>query len=373
MKLIGLNLIRVVLRLLRIITRFFPRNRKYILFLGHNGNNSGNAVLLYKYYLEKGVENLVLLNSTHSKWQIIKFFWNSKKVFISTPGKFWLLRYLRADNSKVYLLSNGMTLKAPGRLSQNFNEYKWNKYSVKWLDIDEFHATGSLERYFVAASIPFPIEKIRTNGTMREVYIKEQDRVICRNKILELLNLEDRDQQICLTALTQRQYLSNWSSSDAITSICTFEKLDNICVNNNTLFLIRDHSLASESETLHLRNIILFNSDMIEDINDVISGFDKIITDYSGVFMECLNYDHMQFAFLHVSHLDFVRERGTLLEDSFYRFLPTLRSMEDLTNFILTKNQDIHYSIKRKYVNGLFYNNSVDDILEYYNKLTIKI
>lgn len=369
MKLIGLNLISITLRFWRILLSNIPRKRKYILFLGHNNNSSGNSVLLYKHYQDKGIENLVVLNSRHSLFQTIIFFWNSKKVFISTPGKFWLLRYLRARDTKVYLLSNGMTLKAPGRLSQNFDRRKWKKYSVKWLDIDEFHATGSLERYFVAASIPFPIEKIRIHGTMREAYIKQQDSAMCRNKILELLHLEDTDQQICLTALTQRQYLSEWSTSDAITSICTFEELDDICVNNNILFLIRDHSLASESKMLSFRNIILFNSDMVEDINDVISGFDKIITDYSGVFMECLRNDHMQFAFLHVNHLEFVRERGTLLDDSFYNFLPILNSTENFSKFIINRQPDENYTVKRTYVSDLFFNNTAKDIIEYYNKL----
>lgn len=379
------------IRGLSFVISLMPRRRRYIVFLGHNGAYSGNARYLFESYCEKHkqsdsvanlkpvfvVESLIdksndgyLYEKSKSKLGFWKLLFLSKVCCITTPGDSWVARDLLCRGNRILLLSNGTPLKSAGVLSKNFSKEKKVKYRYFWKNISHIVVGSTFEKYLASSTLGVAPERIQVLGAARQFKFdpstfnesKEKNRKI----ILERYGLPEGS-RLVLYAPTQRAYKSDFGQTDMgiLGDIDRFELQSfGLFLEKNNIYLFkRFHSLASNKETqISDKRIIEFSSASIPDVNEYISAFDFLISDYSGIYLDLLALP-IKLGLIRVSDDDFVGRRGLILPDKFLNVCETISSIESLCQFLVNA-QNSEIMVRKKMLRDLFFEVPEDKCLE---------
>jgi len=125
------------------------------------------------------------------------------------------------------------------------------------------------------------------------------------------------------------------------------------------IFLVRGHYYSTTSEEkISDDRIFNLSHEVVEDVYDILSQVDILITDYSSIYTDFLLLDRPMI-FLPYDLDDYERKRGLLLDD--FDFWTPGSKPSNYDEFIqeltkLNKNTD-EYSVKRKLIKKIFHPN----------------
>jgi len=367
-----------------------PRRRSMICFIGHLGHYNGNAKFLFEacqthlginYFRAEGVQCLFVnhkgatptdvppdfeilnVNTVWDSWRYLSALWRSKILVITTPGYDWKLRHLLAWRANTLLLSNGTPLKSPGSISKHFTAIKTKKYLSFWRDINQVWVSSTMERYMVSSSLQIPIERVIVNGAARQIIfteeaLHEQKPRACK-KLEQLLGERVVGKRLALVALTHRDYKADkrHSALDSISSLAGFEanKFQDFLQKNNIELVIRDHVITQSSSVQAFDvDFTYMDSDLLPELNDVISAFDIVITDYSGLYLDLLD-QKISIGLLRFPEDDFIVQRGLILPDDFLVAGMAIQSIQELEQLLLEKHSQKTQMLKRRMLHALFF------------------
>lgn len=363
------RLIFFSLGIVSFLTRAIPRRRSSICFIGHQGLYNGNAKFFCEFlsnnepkeFLQSanlkiyffvrqtphGYDNndeidLVQFSGTRGLLRCAKLMWGARLIVLTTPGLLWKMRWIFGGAATVVLLSNGVPLKAPGVLSNNFTPVKALKYKSYWRDIDQIWVSSTLERYVAASSLDISIDRIRVTGSARQSVFDLQgfdDRTsAAKTRLRQELAIPSSTTRIVLIALTQRAYKGgfDWTALQSLRRLTGFseEKFYKYLKTNNIQIVIRNHFLTSDNpEERSSDNISFMPPSLIPELNDVIAGFDVVITDYSGLYLDILKWP-ISIGLLRFPGDDFCSRRGLVLPDEFLNADLKISSWNELCSLL---------------------------------------
>lgn len=130
----------------------------------------------------------------------------------------------------------------------------------------------------------FPVERIITTGYPRNDILFSKDSTLIK-KIKRNYNIPDNFKRIILYAPTYREKFSTGKPFEKE----DFIKLNNICKETDTIFLIKAHINENIVNFLTLDNIKLVSKDI--DIQELLLISDILVSDYSSVLCDYLLLD----------------------------------------------------------------------------------
>jgi CDP-glycerol glycerophosphotransferase (TagB/SpsB family) len=370
---------------------FIPRNRNYVVFLGHQGYFNGNAKYIFEgcqetlgvdfsiknsinflFIVRKGLKLYKKEGPCYSQLEIVNkpdwikyvyYMWRAKVVVITTPGYDWKIRRLFSAGSSIILVSNGIPLKSPGILSKNFDSVKKLKYISYWSDIDQIWVNSQFERYAASSSLKFPIERVRIVGAARQKIFSSNEHCQKKEKARKLLNLISdgvtTNKKIVLVALTQRAYTKD-GEYGALESISKLLNYDRECLlsqlsKNNIHLIVREHFLTNGKSKDTLEGMCSYiGADILPELNDIILAFDVVVTDYSGLYLDILKLD-IKIGLLRFPGDEFIANRGLILPDNILSGPLKIESMESFVDLLKSKKTSNDIKRFRDSLSNLFF------------------
>src|SRR5699024_1569439 len=117
---------------------------------------------------------------------------------------------------------------------------------------------------------------------------------------------------------------------------------NDVLLEHNSFLLLRQHPFYGSkiSDTfLKQSNILLFNSDKFYEIMDYLPLFDKLITDYSSIYLDYIGLDR-PIAFIPYDINYYEKDVSFSLNYESITPGPKIKSFDDLIQFISNSNDD---------------------------------
>ena len=140
-----------------------------------------------------------------------------------------------------------------------------------------------------------------------------------------------------------------------------FSELDKWLKDNQYIMIIRLHQSDKTDITSYLESerIFLFNDKLIDDIMEILSCFDLLITDYSSIYIDYLVMNK-PVVFLPYDYNEYIVDRGLLFDYNEYTPGPKPNNFIDFKTEVTQLLQDkTYFCIERNKTNSIF--NEVGD------------
>lgn len=371
-------------QLVEVVSRFYKLDNNKIIF-NSTGNNkfTFNSKYLFEYFLNRGRNEYTLLfviNNRELRKKLTRKYGNH---FISTnsfagmwhaaSAKLWVtsvletpyvpLFFIKNKKRIVYHVGHGVPLKKIGLAEELMSPLqKLNRYLRTRLFTHVICYSNDFK--------PIMEDAFRNKNT---IYVclgqprNDKLKDFSADKISDSINdfYPDLDKSFkkILYAPTWRSYSK--TQFFPFDSMSASELNRHLITNNYYLFLREHHSLLSviNEEYLMQSNILLLNSDNFPEIMDYLPFFDKLITDYSSIYLDFLCLDK-PVAFIPYD-IDVYSER-TGFTMPYNQVTPGLHlnNKSDFYNFISLV--DDNFSDKRKAVSLLVNSKPNDNSKESY-------
>ncbi|HBN2761330.1 CDP-glycerol glycerophosphotransferase family protein [Escherichia coli] len=314
----------VIFNILSLLFFLFPLNRNRVIFnSAENKNFNYNSRYLFEflknynneyeiYFVINDADLRAKLSIEHGGKYFITTY-SLKSCFLIMRSKFWIIStfespyvcFVRHHRRIVFHLGHGIPLKAIGQLAKFPTKLKLKLQKI--LRIRPItHALCYSEEYKTNMSAIFNSDFIEyvPLGQPRNDSIVLKDSVETGKLIKEsILNVPSFDKAIL--------YSPTWRPYDKARFFpfadLEANELNSILSQTKTMLFLRGHpffeSFCPDSFE-NLSNIHWLNNDVIDDITSHLPFFDKIITDYSSIFIDylCVNkpigflqYDYQQY------------------------------------------------------------------------------
>ena len=339
---------------IRIFDFFFIINKKEILFFGYHGRYNGNAKVLYEYYIKSDSsltpvwlldeKDLDIFDKKSNKYHLLPTkncgFWihcqllfklfRAKVIVVTSVGDLHIYRLMLSKFRHVeILLPHGITLKSVGVMAKHLTEDR----KKVWIDVpkrfDLISVGSRIEKYLISTGFSFPMHKIKILGPQRrdvlpkkllmreKLYLKK---VILSNTSITMNDDEIQNHEFIVYAPTHRDHKDNYADNELGTLLYNLEgfdidMLDTFLYKNNILLFLREHmvaQLSTNKEKIQHKMIHYLSPLDVPDIDSLIYGFDLLITDYSGIYLELLESD-MSIAFMPYDLEEYETRRGLIL------------------------------------------------------------
>lgn len=365
-------------RVLTIINKFTPKNRKRIVLYSNLGFRD-NVEAFYHYLVTNGYYKKYRIIVSSNDYKTIRhvkgvkyiscfggvFYFLISKYFFYSFGKY---NIMPSKKQCVVNLWHGMPLKTIGNLEKGKEK---NKY-------DYFSYVLSTSHYFdevMAKSFNCGIERIMNCGQPRTDYFYKNTVTLFKqyNKIAiwmptfrtsDVLNESNTSNENCILPL--------------IDNLNDFKKINSIFKKNNSLLLIKLHPIQSNKNNIFsdLSNIKFIDENYLKNYNlslyELLPQTNFLITDYSSVYFDYLLLNN-PIIFTINDLNDYKNNRGLNFEN-FEDIMPgpkvvTLKEFMLQLNKIL--NNEDNYLVERKKVNLLLNeystNNNCKNICDFCN------
>lgn len=263
---------------------------------------------------------------------------------------------------------------------RNFATYYANK-------IDNLCVTSEFAEMLFMYLFRIPGEKILRCEQARNIHVKNSKGKENLNKLLKI-NLDDY-KKVLMYCPTFRKGIGKEEGSFNKNNVLGLEEyeeeeLNKFLENNNYLLILKLH--PSEENSVNTDNIgknilVLEDKKMLEEmitINEVLSGVDCMITDYSSIYIDYLSLER-PVIFLNTDIEKYTKDRGIYFEsEKFWYPGPEVKTINSFTTEIksLIDNSE-YYKQEReefiKIINGTNTPNTDEFIENYILKLESKI
>lgn len=292
-------------QLIEIRSLFIRLDDRTIIFNSTNNQNYNfNTKYLFEYFIEKEPDYTVyfIINDDQKRKELIEkygdFFISSHSVsglLLASSAKTWVSSvletpYLVASPLKnnrriVYHIGHGVPLKKIGLAEEKIT---WLKYTNRYLRTRMFTHVLAYSQKFSAV-----LEEAFNNKRVKFVYFGQprndalaKSKDIAVNEIIKVYPKVVGAKEFILYAPTWRNY--------AETIFFPFSELDptslnEVLVKKSAFLFLREHPFYPSiipPEVLKQSNILLFNSESFPEIMDYLSVFDRLITDYSSIYLD---------------------------------------------------------------------------------------
>lgn len=356
----------IIAQLFELLSFFKPLNRQRIIFNStENRNFNFNSKYLFLYFLKHTSELDVyfVINDCELREKLIceygNFFISSdtigglKKIagakvwitsvfenmYVNLPAPLWLNK-----QRDVYHIGHGVPLKNMimaeeklpllkyiSRITRTKNFTHVLAYSKKFQPV--------MGRIFQNPNIEY-ISLGQPRNDALSIYTKEEQLKKIKEKYP---NLPGHEQAIL--------YAPTWRSYETVKFFpfqdMTAEELNNELKGNKTLLFLRKHPYFPsllEPDFLKQSNIYLFDSDLFPEIMDYLSYFDKLITDYSSIYLDFLCLDR-PMAFIPYDIEQYTEHTGFTIPYDEFTPGKHIHNKEEFYSFIINKDDD--YSVER--------------------------
>lgn len=350
-------LIGTLIELLSLFTKLDPNRIVFNSTNNTNFNFNSKYLFLYllnhenKYNVYFVVNDKIALKKLKSNYGDHFISTNTLKgLFVSAKAKFWIssvletpylsLPIVKNKSRIVYHLGHGVPLKKIGLAEANISKFQ---YLNRWLRTKRFTHVLSYSQFY--KSIMYESFK---NPSISFVYLGQP-----RNDQLTITNEQSFDHVSTIYPQITRSsklilYSPTWRDY-SITQFFPFSNLNPIKFNEqlkkeNIYLLLREHpyypSVVPE-DFQNLSNVLFFNSDIFPEIMDYLSLFDKLITDYSSIYLDflCLN---KPIAFIPYDLDEYIANVGFNVDYFTISPGPKITSFSDFQRFIFTAEDLYH-------------------------------
>lgn len=264
---------------------------------------------------------------------------------LNTP--YFILPVFKNSNRIIYHIGHGIPLKKMGLSEEKITSIKWlNRY---------LRTRAFTHVLSYSSNVESVMKDVFKNKKIEFVHLGQprNDNIYLNNKssdITRYFKFIQKDAELILYAPTWRNYSKTvffpYSDIDAY-------KLNNLLVKNNKYLFLRGHPYyESEIDESYLSqsNILLFSYEEFPEVMDYISCFDKLITDYSSIYLDYLLLDR-PVAFLPYDIEEYIKFTGFSFDYNLVTPGPKLLNNEELINFIFS--EDV-YSLARRKLKDFF-------------------
>lgn len=360
----------MIAQLFELLSFFKPLNNKRIIFNStENRNFNFNSKYLFLYFLKHApeLELYFVINDDVLRRKLSEEYGeyfisseNIKGLWLIANAKLWITSVLETPFVPFYILRNrerflyhighGVPLKKivldeeKTILIKKINRYLRSRLFTHVLSYSECF-TKVMKRSFKNNKITYvPLGQPRNDALQCHTKREQLDQI---KKVYPDL---PRHKQAIL-------YAPTWRSYDTVKFFpfenLTADELNERLIENDTVLFLRKHpyfpSLLDQS-FLEQSNIYLFDSDLFPEIMDYLSYFDKLITDYSSIYLDFLCLDR-PMAFIPYDIEQYTKYTGFTIP--YEEFTPGkhISNKEEFYNFIT--NKDDEYSIARAEITKL--------------------
>lgn len=296
--------------LTEVISRLFKLNPNLIVFTSTNNSNYNfNSKYLFEACLKElsGHELLFVINDDVLRKRLNKevgdYFISTNTlsgIFKASRAKLWIssaletpylvLPFIKNKNRAVYHIGHGVPLKNIGLAEENISVLK---YINRYIRTRMFTHVLSYSDYWQPA-----MKKAFRNKNIQYINLgqpRNDSLNVHKDEIFRKLKIVypqiDPSSPLILYAPTWRNYAAtNFFPFKNLTA----DELNNELKKKNTYLLLRQHPFFEsniDSSYLKQSNILTFNSDKFPEVMDCLSIFDKLITDYSSIYLDFLCLD----------------------------------------------------------------------------------
>jgi CDP-glycerol glycerophosphotransferase (TagB/SpsB family) len=387
------NILYTVLSIcIRFIDFLLPIKRNFILFHGYGGRYVGNVKALYLYYKKQidsdlnpiwllDEKDMNIFNDSYeftyslpsnnsnlfSKIKFLCVLIKSRVIIVTSIGDIYKYRNMLCKIKHIeVVLFNGSSLKSTGIMAKHLNKDQKKLWKTKTSRFDLISACSRFDKYVISSGFNVNPEQIEIMGPQRSDLVDINSTSKKINKIAKIGSLCKIDntssQTFVLYAPTHRDHKAqNSFDFGMLSNLANFnaKTLNNKLMKLNTHILLRDHlntnNINSVKRIRETSNIHNFSNKIISDIDDVIDGFDIVITDYSGIYLELLD-KHQSLAFIPYDLEEYEFLRGLCLPYDLLAVGPQLNNQDDLINYLRNrKKADKEYAGKKEYLSNLFF------------------
>ena len=338
-----------------ISSKLLPLNKKRIVFnSSRNRHYNFNSKYLFEYFLEnlKDYEVYFVINDkalnkklTH---EIGDYFINTntiRGIVKASRAKVWVssvintpyhqLPVIKNKNRIVFHLGHGVPLKKIGLAEEGLSFVQ--VINRRLLTSAFTHILSYSEEFMPILQKSFKNSKAHyvSLGQPRNDSLSA-DKNLSFKIISNYFNNIDSKAKLVLYAPTWRAYKTTrffpFNEQDA-------DKLNDVLVKHNIFLMLREHpyfKFEIDSSFLKQSNILMFNADKFPEIMDYLPAFDKLITDYSSIYLDFLCMDK-PVAFLHYDFDQYKSKVGFSLEYDEVTPGPKLHNQEELIDFIISE------------------------------------
>jgi CDP-glycerol glycerophosphotransferase len=380
--------------------------RDEIIFYGYHGRYNGNAKVLYEYYLtiDNGLNPIWLLDNRDCNLDIdenksfilpskiastlehLKFLFKLHKarvIVVTSVGDLHIYRMLLWKKNHVeILLPHGISLKLNGIMAKHLEK----EQKKIWLSIpkrfDMISVASRIDKYSISSGLSFDPNKIKIIGPQRR---DVQSNLISLDKKLEIqksilsntnLNIKENeinDYTFILYAPTHRDHKKNSIISTLLSNIDGFDmkKLNAFLEKNRIILFLREHMESQNNlnnNESDLSSVRYLSQVDVPNIDYLLYGFDLLITDYSSIYLDLIDYD-ISIAFIPYDLDEYEEKRGLTLAANTFFIGPSLLRQEEFISYLENRKLiDKKYIEKRKYLTSLLFEIKVGESC----KMTVK-
>jgi CDP-glycerol glycerophosphotransferase len=378
----------------RMFDLLFIKNKDEIVFYGYHGRYNGNAKVLYEYYLKnnssllpvwlldekdknffngKSHKYYFLPNKNCGVWSHINFFiklFKAKVIVVTSVGDLHIYRSMLSKRKYFeILLPHGITLKSFGIMAKHLT----NKQKKIWIDVpkrfDLISVASRVEQYWTSAGFRSPPQKIKIIGPQRRdvlpLKISNNDKLYLKKTIISSTSLNIDDSTLggytfIIYAPTHRDHKLDEDAETLLHNLEGFNIniLDEFLLENDIILFLREHMVAQlniKNDINDYKAIYYLSPLDVPDIDSLIYGFDLLITDYSGIYLELLQSD-MSLAFIPYDLEEYEKERGLILPADTISTGYTITSQKEFIYYLQNRiSIDKSYESKREYLSSLLF------------------
>lgn len=305
---------KILIAIFTFIDYLYPKSSTRVIIGSNNCRGiTGNSRVFGEYLEAKGYDVYYNWDNppkgkshiSHRKVKDWPKFFRAKVVVtthsISDLGK---LQNILKNNRYLVELWHGIPIKAMGQLIENNTRPNWSREKGKFKSVKLWSVTSELFKHLYKAMFPIDPSLFQVLGSPRNDQYKDQ--VVDLGKYLAGL---PEYEKVILYAPTRREGSSSSSFfpfKDRATIIEYIEE-------NKILILLRGHIDDVSSVDLKSDYIRVFNSDIVPDIDTVLSVFDGLITDYSSIYFDYLFFNR-PIGFIPYDLKEYLENRGLLFD-----------------------------------------------------------
>lgn len=371
--------------IIQLLSLFVKPNKNYWLFSSsYNNNYNYNSKYLFEYVIKSNtkIKCKFIINDDQKRKKLIEKY---GKHFIETISFRGMIEALRAG---VWFTSAGLPIYIPYSKKNRYIVNLWHGVPLKKIGLKENNFSLLRKLYFklffshnysiittsshymvdtMADSFGVGKEKVKVLGQPRNDLLgKYIDRDCYLNEHFKELPIY---KEILLYAPTYREF-----NKTQLFPFHDFDKkkLDEFLEQEKIIIFIRMHQSEINEEIydeLKGNNRIRFiNNDIVEDVMEVLSIFDLLLTDYSSIYIDHLILEKPQL-FIPYDLDEYINLRGLNFEYNRHTPGPKVKSFNELTNEISKLlSQETYYKDKRDRLNNYFnqvQNNNCENIFNY--------